>query len=149
MRAELARGNEAIVRDLLDVMAENAAHLAEKVRDPDLSFKERADAQYKLSLSEGIAVDKSLLLRGDPTSIVEHKTLDEDIKALKRMGIDVDVVDTEAVELGPEEAEADTPLARIATPCRSGAAGAGIRGRGRGSIGARSQRARHQRACAG
>lgn len=95
LRMQLARENEDLASSLLDVMRENAAKLAEKVNDPDLSFKERSDAAYKLSLSQGIVVDKSLTLRGDPTQITEHRTVHETLNGLKRLG----VVESTATEL--------------------------------------------------
>lgn len=96
LRLRLAEQNEEMADSLLDVMRDNIEALKLKASDPDLSFKERADAQYKLSLSQGIVVDKSLVLRGDPTQITEHRTADESLKGLKRLGL---VVDSTAVEV--------------------------------------------------
>ena len=62
---------------------------------PNAAPRERATIDAKdlsaiaknIGIPKGIAVDKSLILRGDPTQITEHRDIDATKAGLKRMGL--------------------------------------------------------------
>lgn len=64
--------------------------------------KDAAASARNLSTVAGIATDKILSLTGRPTSVIEHRTVDESLKRLERLGL---VVDSTATELDPSDAE--------------------------------------------
>lgn len=56
---------------------------------PVLKPAEAAGAARNMATSRGIATDKALTLRGQPTQITEHRSVDETLKALARLGAKV------------------------------------------------------------
>ncbi len=56
---------------------------------PELKPAEAAGAARNMATSRGIATDKALTLRGQPTQITEHRSVDETLKALARLGAKV------------------------------------------------------------
>lgn len=52
-----------------------------------IDAKDLSQVVKNIGIPKGIAIDKSLVLRGDPTSITEHRGVLEAAKGLKRLGL--------------------------------------------------------------
>lgn len=83
----------------LAVRATEAALLAadlEHKRLAEGNVKDAAGSARNLTTVAGIAVDKIMSLTGRPTSVIEHRTVDDSLNRLHRLGL---VVDSEAEEI--------------------------------------------------
>lgn len=89
----------------LAVRATETALLAADLERDRLSkgdVKDAASSARNLSTVAGIAVDKIMSLTGRPTSVIEHRTVDESLNKLKRLGL---VVEGTAEEIPATTAE--------------------------------------------
>ena len=97
--------DKAVVREARDIIREVAQVemlAVEKTRAglEDGSIKDPSTALRNLSTSKAINIDKIRLHEGNPTEIVEKRTIDQTLNALKRLGR-MQVVDSTAEELPP------------------------------------------------
>jgi hypothetical protein len=95
--AEQARGIAMRASEVERLAIDNTeeALKAGEVKDPSAVAR-------NMSVTKGIAVDKTLVLTGRPAQIVEHRSAADLIKKLEKLGI----VDSTAVEEEHEELEA-------------------------------------------
>ncbi len=100
IHAKLAEESEDLAAEYAKLELETIARFRKEL--PNLKASEAAGAARNIATSRAIAVDKASLLRGRPTTIVEHKTVEESLRKLAALGvIDVDYVDGTADELPP------------------------------------------------
>ena len=106
---------QAVIRNLREIMARsgNAVLLSidkavEQLEAGDV--KDAAAYARNLATTQAIAADKMLLLDGRPTSISEHRTVDDELRELERLGF----FDTTCEEEPPDSAQTPDSALRSA-----------------------------------
>jgi hypothetical protein len=105
LKAKLAAQHEDLARRQIEVSAKLTDRL-EKEAD-ELPIRDVSTAQRNLDVGSGIHSDKAKDLRGDPSLIVERRSLQEIERRLGELGLlaDNDAIDSEAVEVLPDRIE--------------------------------------------
>lgn len=106
MKLDLAEKLQDFVDTVAGSLLESLPLGAEQLKDPNLGLKERASSTKDYFVAAGIANQNAMALRGDATTIVEHRTVDESVGGLKRLGL---VIDSTAHEVVPASLPAATP----------------------------------------
>lgn len=101
IRARMADRTQVIAGELLDAMGEAVQIFRDKDKT-EMTALEASKAAQSFSIPYGVTSEKTLLWRGEATQIHEHRNVDEDVAALKRMGIDVRESTAVELETGDE-----------------------------------------------
>lgn len=110
IRAQFAEGFQNLARNYMQGQEAATSLLLDRMKKEEVDTRDLTNVVKAFAISGGIASEKAMLWRGEATSIVEHRSVDEDMAALKRMG----VVTVEAEDV--TEVEPSPPPASIATP---------------------------------
>lgn len=99
VHAQMAAQSEDLARVYADLEQKAAAQMETQLHE--LKANETAGALRNFTVARGVSIDKAALLRGQPTSRVEH-SIDDTTARLIRLGIDV--VDGTTTQDEPQDA---------------------------------------------
>lgn len=70
----------------------------------EIPSRDLAGAARNVATGAAIHTDKASVLRGEPTLITARHDVSEVVRALRAKGVDLDVIDADAIEIGAEAA---------------------------------------------
>lgn len=103
VRDELAEAHTRLATRQVELAADFAEQVYEK-RD-DLAPHQIAAVMAKMDIGSGIHTQKAQELRGEATTVIEHRSLSAAVNSLKARGFEVEFVEAEVIE--PEQIEED------------------------------------------
>jgi hypothetical protein len=98
VRAYAAEKHMALADSMVELAGEMGKRL--KLEHQDMPIRDVAGAIRNVSTAAGISTDKARDLRGDPTAVVEHRSIEDVRRALRAKGWDIE---GEAVDVSADE----------------------------------------------
>ena len=104
LKARLAEEHTALAEDLMDLSREMAGRLLHEYSE--LPVRDLSSGIRNASVASAVHSDKARDLRGDPTAVVEHRSVEEIERPLRALGIVIEGTAEEIPDSGVDPAEA-------------------------------------------